>query len=183
MMKVTRKEVNRLSDMNEKRYDVATVKERLKLYRDAERDIDNQIERLERIVAKMTSAGTKIITDMPKAPSAADDRMAELVGLKEELELSIKKAIKSQSEKRDKIESILGYVQHPDERAVIRIRYIDRENWRTVAKMMFGMNDDFDYREDTYVRRVHKIHGSALLDMARIMDELCGMKADPQTNE
>ena len=49
--------------------------------------------------------------------------------------------------------------------------------------MMFGMNDDFDYREDTYIRRVHKIHGSALLDMARIMEELCGMKAEPQTNE
>ena len=77
----------------------------------------------------------------------------------------------------------MGHIQHPDERAVIRIRYIDRENWRTVAKMMFGMNDDFDYREDTYIRRVHKIHGSALLDMARIMEELCGMKAEPQTNE
>ena len=83
--------------MDEKRYDVNAVKERLNQYREKERDIDNQIERLERIVSKMTGAGAQVITDMPRAPSVSTDRMAELVGQKEELEASIREAVKSRA--------------------------------------------------------------------------------------
>ena len=77
--------MNGLPDMDEKRYDVTAVKEPLNQYREKERDIDNQIERLERLVSKMTGAGAQVITDMPRAPSVSTDRMSELVGQKEEL--------------------------------------------------------------------------------------------------
>jgi hypothetical protein len=157
--------------MDEKRYDVAAVKDRLNEYREKERDIDNQIERLERLVSKMTGAGAQVITDMPRSPSASGDRMAELIGHKEELETSIRKAVEEQSEERRRIEEILKRLRHSDERAVIRIRYFDRENWSIVAEVMFGGKDDFLGKEETYLRRVHKIHGSALLNMARIIED------------
>lgn len=163
--------MNGLPDMDEKRYDVAVVKERLNEYREKERDIDNQIERLERLVAKMTGPGAQAITDMPRAPSATDDRMAELVGQKEELESSIRKSVKEQSEERMEIEKILKRLRHSDERAVIRMRYFDRESWNGVTEMMFGGKADFMGKEDTYLRRVHKIHGSALLNMARLIED------------
>ena len=56
-----------LLTMEEKRYDVAAVKERLNEYREKERDIDNQIERLVRLVTKMSSVGAQTITDMPRS--------------------------------------------------------------------------------------------------------------------
>lgn len=156
--------------MDEKRYDVDAVKERLNEYREKERDIDNQIERLERLTSKLTGVGAQIITDMPRAPSVAGDRMAELIGQKEELELSIREAVAEQSEEWKAIESILVQLKHSDERAVIRMRYHDREAWNVVTKMMFGSRADFDGKAETYLRRIHKIHGSALLNMARIND-------------
>ena len=54
-----------LLTMEEKRYDVAAVKERLNEYREKERDIDNQIERLVRLVTKMSSVGAQTITECP----------------------------------------------------------------------------------------------------------------------
>lgn len=168
--------MNGLPDMDEKRYDVNAVKERLNQYREKERDIDNQIERLERIVSKMTGAGAQVITDMPRAPSVSTDRMAELVGQKEELEASIREAVKEQSCEKSEIEGILKQLCHSDERAVIRIRYFDRESWGMVTRLMFGSKDDFVGKEDTYLRRVHKIHGSALLNMAKLLED-----GDPNT--
>lgn len=160
-----------LPDMDEKRYDVAAVKERLNEYREKERDIDNQIERLERFIAKMTGAGAQVITDMPRAPSATHDRMAEYAGQKEELEASIKEDVSEQSQEWAKIEEILKKLRHSDEKAVIRMRYHDRESWNAVAEMMFGGREDFSDKRENYLRRVHRVHGSALLNMARIIED------------
>ena len=62
------------------------LKDRLNKYREKERDIDNQIERLERLTAKMTGVGAQVITDMPRAPGTSIDRIAVMVSEKEELE-------------------------------------------------------------------------------------------------
>lgn len=72
-----------LLTMEEKRYDVAAVKERLNEYREKERDIDNQIERLVRLVTKMSSVGAQTITDMPRSQGTDGDRIGKLVAEKE----------------------------------------------------------------------------------------------------
>lgn len=159
-----------LLTMEEKRYDVAAVKERLNEYREKERDIDNQIERLVRLVTKMSSVGAQTITDMPRSQGTDGDRIGKLVAEKEELEADIRSDERDQKEEWGKIEAILSKLKHSDERAVIRIRYHDRESWSTVAEVIFGNVEDYLDREGTYIRRVHKIHGSALLNMAKIME-------------
>jgi len=155
--------------MDEKQWDVSAVKDWLIEYREKERDIDNQIERLERFTIKMTSVGAQVISGMPRATGTTGDRIGGMIGQKEELEASIRSDVKEQSDKRRLIESILARLQHSDERAVIRIRYIDRESWNTVAELMFGSRDDYEGKEDTYLRRVHKVHGAALQNMAKVM--------------
>lgn len=159
-----------LLTMEEKRYDVAAVKERLNEYREKERDIDNQIERLVRLVTRMSSVGAQTITDMPRSQGTDGDRIGKLVAEKEELEADIRSDERDQKEEWGKIEAILSKLKHSDERAVIRIRYHDRESWSTVAEVIFGNVEDYLDREGTYIRRVHKIHGSALLNMAKIME-------------
>ena len=83
-------EVIGLLTMEEKRYDVAAVKERLNEYREKERDIDNQIERLVRLVTKMSSVRAQTITDMPRSQGTDGDRIGKLVAEKEELEADIR---------------------------------------------------------------------------------------------
>lgn len=100
-----------------------------------------------------------------------------MVSRKEELENSIRAEVRRQSEKRKLIESILARLRRSDEKAVIRMRYIDREGWSVVAELMFGSRDDYDGKEDTYLRRVHKVHGAALQNMAQAMNEDPNMPA------
>lgn len=157
--------------MEEKRYDVTAVKERLNEYREREREIDNQIERLVRLVSKMDGVGAQEITDMPRSPGSDGDRLGKLVAAKEELESDIRSDEEAQREEWKRIEAVLAKLKHSDERAVIRIRYHDRESWSAVAEIIFGTVDDYADREATYIRRVHKIHGSALLNMAKIMED------------
>ncbi len=157
--------------MDEKRYDVDAVKRRLIRYREREKDIDNQIERLERLQMKMESVGSPVITDMPKTISPSHDRIADLVERKIELEDSIRNDVKFQSDERKFFENILKAIIKSDERAVIRMRYFDGARWDDVVDMMFGGKEDFLGKEDTYLRRVHKIHGTALLDIARYIEE------------
>ena len=158
--------------MDEKRYDVEAVKQRLTEYLENEREIDNQIERLEHLTARMVGVGAQVITDMPRAPSVTNDRMAELLGQKEELEAEIRASVTEQSQERQKIEEILRHLKNPDERAVIRMRYFDRSSWPEVRDMMFGHKADFDEKEETYLRRTHRVHGSALVNMAKYMEEI-----------
>lgn len=155
----------------EKRYDVEAVKSRLQEYVENERDIDNQIERLEHLIARLEGLGAQVLTDMPKAPSAVNDRMAELIGQKEELEEEIRASVCEQSRERKRIEEILKHMKNPDERAVIQMKYLDRSSWIEVRDMMFGSKADFEGKEDTYLRRTHRIHGSALVNIARYIEE------------
>ena len=157
--------------MDDKRYDVEAVKQRLTEYLENERDIDNQIERLEHLNARMVGVGAQVLTDMPKSPSVTNDRMAELLGQKEELELAIRAAVTEQSRERQRIEAILKHLRNPDERAVIRMRYFDRSSWPEVRDMMFGHKADFGEKEETYLRRTHRVHGSALVNMAKYIEE------------
>lgn len=151
-------------------YDVREIKMRLVAYREKERDIDNQLERLDRIETKLTSIGSPTLSDMPKSPSASHDREADLIAQKIDLENEIRQMVQEQKEERDEINRILGKVRHSDEKAVIRMRYIDGLSWNDVVDMLFGGKEDYLGKEDTYLRRTHKIHGSALLSMAQIID-------------
>lgn len=155
----------------EKRYDVETLKFRLKNYCEIERDIDNQIERYERLEMKMKSIGSPAFDDMPKSPSPSHDRMLSMLIQKERLEKEIKASVKKRDDERDFIERLINNLHKADERAVIRMRYIDLASWNEVTDMMFGGKVDYIGKEDTYLRRTHKIHGAALLNMTIYLEK------------
>ena len=113
--------------MEEKQYDVAAVKRRLNRYREKERDIDTQIERLGRLETRLTGIRSPVISDMPKSHGAVDDRLVNLIAEKDELESKIRGDIKAQTEAWHEIEDILDTLTKSDEKAVIRVRYHDRD--------------------------------------------------------
>ena len=156
--------------MDDKPYDVAAVKNRLNRYREKERDIDTQIERLERLEDRLTSIGSPAISDMPKSHGASDDRLVNLIAEKDELESKIRLDIKAQNRAWHEIEDVLDMLTKSDEKAVIRVRYHDRESWSSVSRILFGKRKDFAEKEGSYLRRVHKLHGSALVNLARAID-------------
>ena len=145
---------------------ISEVKRRLEDYRSDDREIDNQIERLERLEAKMKDVGAQVITDMPRSSNPSMDRMADYVSQKDYLTETIEELIARHKNDRKEIERVILHLREPDERAVIRMRYLDIAPWNEVVDMMFGGAKDFVDKEDTYKRKVFAIHSNAISGMA-----------------
>ena len=157
--------------MDEFMCDVETVKDWLNGYRELVRDINNQRARLDRMEMKLYSLGSPSFSDMPKSVSSTPDRNATKIDEKCDLENSIDEEELYKERKRQMIELVLKQLKSADERAVIRVRYIDVSSWDDVTDVLFGDREDYIGKEDTYLRRSHKLHGSALKHIAGYLME------------
>lgn len=153
----------------EKKHDGDAAREMLDDYVIAETDIDREIERLEYLTSKMTSISSQVMNGMPRSSSMSTDRMADMLGRKEELEASIRASVEKQAQKRREIEALVRRLKSPEERQVIRLRYLDRTEWDEVLEIMFGSKSDFEDRYETYRRRMYRDHGAALVNMEKFM--------------
>ncbi len=163
----------------EVRANVQKIKAWLNQYREIEQDISNQTERLDRLEAKLYGMSSPYISDMPKSSSPVGDKMAVLVAQKERLETQIKNTLKKQADESERIESVLSALQKSDEKAIIRLRYIDGVSWSTASEMLFGNTEDYYDREESYIRRTQKLHGRALESMAREVEKAADVKTEP----
>ena len=145
---------------------IFAIKQRLEDYRSDDREIENQIERLERLNAKMKDVGAQQITDMPRSPSPVRDRMADYISQKDYLTETINGLLAKHKKDRIEIQRVIGHLKNPDERAVVQMRYIDIASWNEVVDMMFGGKKDFVGKEDTYRCRVLAIQRKAITGMA-----------------
>lgn len=42
--------------------------------------------------------------------------------------------------------------------------------WETITALVFGKAKNFDEKEDSYQRRIYRIHGNALINANKIME-------------
>ena len=152
-------------------YDVETVKEWLICYREMARDLFLQDERLERIEVRMIGVGAMNISDMPRSPSHKQDRLTDLVALKMELQENVAEEEKRLVEMRSRLEHVLQQIRSADQRNVIRMRYIDGDEWVQICRRLYEEREDYDDKADSYLRQVYRLHGYALYYMARYFAE------------
>lgn len=146
--------------------EIKAMKERLRNYRSLNRDIENNIERLERLEDKMYSVSSPNLSSMPRSPRPCADRFAELVARKDEMVEKIECLIAKRDAERVSLERILAKLVNPDERAVIEMRYIDEEEWDDIIEMLFGCKENFGDSYDNYKQRTFRLHSSAIANMA-----------------
>ncbi len=155
---------------SKKEADITRAKNWVSKYRENEIELDNQIERLQNLIEK--NEGTSVYSSRPKSEEV--DEFDELIYAgyyikKEEVNDYIQNLIGYQKRYRAEIENVLLKLNNPYERAVIRIRYIDVEEWSEVCRVIFGTSEDYDEKFDSYTRRMYNIHGSALANIADIL--------------
>ena len=132
------------------------IKDRLAAYTAMLRDIDNQLERLDRMEMTMASPPGPDLTGMPRGSGTPSDRTGMMVERKMELEEQI-----------DRLKA-----EEKQERNAIGLRYFDRADWESTCGVLFGDRRDYVDRVDAYQNRTYKIHGRALLNLAAVLDEL-----------
>lgn len=153
------------------------IKDRLADYTAMLRDIDNQIERLDRMTLTMAAPPGPDMTGMPRGSGTPTDRIGMMVARKLELEEQIKESIAEERWENAAIERMIRKLDNPDERAVIRLRYFDRAGWDEIAGALFGDRQDYLDKEETYQKRTFRLHGRALLALAKVAE---GTGATPE---
>ena len=96
------------------------IKDRLAAYTAMLRDIDNQLERLDRMEMTMASPPGPDLTGMPRGSGTPSDRTGMMVERKMELEEQIDRLKAEEKQERNAIEGLILQLSDPDERAVIR---------------------------------------------------------------
>lgn len=144
------------------------IKERLRRYTDLLREIDNQRERLDRMEAAYGTPSGPDLSGMPRPKGGVSNPTAAAVERKMELEDKIRKKEAEERAERNAIESMTELMDDPDERLTIQLKYIDRADWQDVTFALFGNRDDYLDKREAYQRRTYRIHGRALLSLARV---------------
>lgn len=144
------------------------MRKRLAAYRTLNEEIDNEIERLDRMQMKATSVSSPNLSGMPKAPSPVYDRMADTVARIVDLETEIKELVRQRDDERKSIEALVKLLDKAGERAIIRSRYIDLEEWEDVQFVLFGNKSDFDDKYDDYKQRMFRWHRAAISNLAAL---------------
>ena len=140
------------------------------------RDIENQYERLhwletaEGIIAKPSLSG------MPRPQGGISNPTAAAAERKDEIREKIRRKEAEEKAERCAIESMTESMADPDERLIIQLKYIDLADWPDISFALFGSCEDYNDRMEAYQRRTYRIHGRALLNLARIYTEASDSK-------
>ena len=153
--------------------DIATkkIKERLKRYTDLLREIDNQRERLNIMEAISGTPSGPDLSGMPRPQGGISNPTAAAVERKMELEEKIRRKEAEEKAERMAIENMTERMDNPDARLTIQLKYIDRVEWPDVTFALFGNRADYLSKVEYYQNKTYKIHGRALLNLAKILEE------------
>lgn len=149
--------------------DIQSVKKRLMDYWEREREIDHQRERIKNITMKMEGLQSPEMSGMPHAEYPEKDKLGRMYARKDEMERQLKAMEDLQDSELEWIEGVLEHLEKADERACIQMRYIDMESWPKVSFLLFGKEEDYSERYESYLRRTTNLHGRALQRMAEYL--------------
>ena len=147
------------------------IKHKLESFAVLQQKIDNQIERLEQMKLTMGSPSSPNLGSGGGGNAGGVSRIERQIERKDELERKIRELIGRESVIRKELERLIEQLTNPDEQTVLEMRYLDRQNWWTICDALYGSREDYQNGEK-YLKKVFKVHGSALQSLARIYNAM-----------
>lgn len=129
-------------------------------------EIGIQEEHLQEIEEEMTAIPARSNDGMPHGSRKENDRMAVLLERKEKIEKKVKELQLKEKQERYKIEKDMNSANLDTiEEQIIYLRYICGYDWSRVQKILFIKKNDYYAKEQSYKRRMFRIHKRALEKM------------------
>ncbi|MCL1872975.1 MAG: DUF1492 domain-containing protein [Clostridiales bacterium] len=128
------------------------AKKRLQRYKYLKRELENQQDRLAKMRSALESA-PKLPDGMPRSNYAVD-RMAEGVVRVNAYERKVKASIKRLEKETMLIEDAIQRLKDPQEREILRLRYLEALDWWEVAEKV-----------SYSISWIYTLHGKALLHL------------------
>lgn len=155
---------------------VQAVKSWLQQLPDHEADIDRIIERIEALRESAEAAGVSHLDGMPRSGGYGVDKLGGVVGLIDQLDREAVAMIQQAQQMRRERSAAIDRIKSngrrgwPDRCAVLRMRYLDGHGWPKIREMLFSRLPDYEEKLDSYLRRVHRLHGEALAELTGILN-------------
>lgn len=136
------------------------TKQRLSSYISLRMEVDNQLERLERLKSQEQFPSMEMGNESQHMPGNGD-RLERAILRRMEFEKRAMPKIERNRKEMARIEDAIDEMPDPLEREVLRLRYIDGDcsrhmPWKDVSEKLFG--DD----EDKHMLAVYRLHNKAL---------------------
>ena len=150
------------------------VKRYLQLYGDRDREFFDLVERRAVLQLRAYAPSSAQLDGMPHSPGFVSDRTGNIVEQLEELDIELNAKKMDLRALYHEIDEYIGQIKAarrrgwPDRRAVLQMRYLDLADWSMITTMLFGQRGDFEDRRESYLRRTHRLHMTALLELAEL---------------
>lgn len=148
------------------------LKSWLHRYKELQTDADRLHDRLDELRSRAESAKIPGLDGMPRSLSYDGDRTGSLLAQIEEAEAEARAAQQEATAARRDLETAIKKISGPrwaDRREVLRLRYVDGLRWPDVSERMYGDEADFWDRPEAFLRRVYKLHSSALQELSKFV--------------
>lgn len=111
---------------------------------------------------------------LPHGRGATSDAVGDLVVRITEAESELKEAQDEAERLRREIRAAIRAMPSatPNDvrmQTILETRHIDGERWPLIAWLLFGEEDDFEERQESYLRRTNRLHGEALQALSKIL--------------
>ncbi len=150
------------------------VKQYLLSYRDKLDNINILADRIEALKDRISSVGGVSFSDMPKNPSPEVDRLSHQIAIVLDLQKELEAAQQDILNDYKSINKLIDKLEAPKEREVIKSRYLDLFKWEEINFLFFGNKEDFTDKEESYQRRIFKLHKSGLENLNNIYHRFQG---------
>lgn len=144
----------------------------LRRYGELQADANRLFNRADELRGRIQSARTTNLDGMPHAQGGDSDRIGSDLSRLEELEREATEAQREATTARRELEWAIKQITGPrwaDRREVLRLRYEDLLRWEDAAERLFGDDPAFWDKQELFVRRIFKLHRSALEELSKFV--------------
>ena len=150
------------------------VRDWLQKYRGTMLDIATQREQLARLTNRMEQVSSPQMTDMPRNPSQASDRMSDAIARKDQLAARISEQLDFIKVTRELVDSML-YNCTPKARAIIRLRDLECMEWSEVVRFIYKGVEMTDKEYTNAYHALIRCRHRGIKKLATIMERTDGV--------
>lgn len=152
--------------------DQVQVKEWLSRYAVAVREVTLLRARADAIRDRAASPASSKSDGMPRSPGFEGDRLGEAIGIADALDREADEKERVAAALYAEIDGAIRQIEGKhgaERRSILQCRYLDLMAWKDVLFLFFGDMENLTEREDAYMKRLYKIHKTALENLQEIL--------------
>ena len=128
--------------------------------------------RADAIRDRAASPASPTLDGMPRAPGFDGDRLGDVIGAADALDREAAAKGQDAAALYAEIDAAIrkiGGKHGVERRTCLQCRYLDLQEWRDIVFLFFGEKNDLSEKEESYGRRLFRVHKDALQDLCEIL--------------